>query len=331
MIASEKSGRGAEKHLGRSAFLDEKLTEAMERLMVLGGTPRPALFTRVTSVHGRRVHYLEAGEGETMLLLHGAGGGAANWYRLFPALAQHYHVIAIDLPGFGLSESLAPEAPLGIQVARYLDEALVKSVAWGGAQHIIGTSFGGLTAFRLAQIQPPKSLILIDAAGLWPEAAWGLRFACNRLIQSIPLKQSRAGTLWLLRNVLLANRIDPEHEAALADYIYWSNVRTDRRMLARAYTQFAGLRGQSEVFTDAELRALAHKTLIVWGERDWFLPAREARRSAALAAGATLRIIPNVGHSPNWEAPDILLREILDFVKRDEQEEPARSSRRADQ
>lgn len=331
MIASEKSGRGAEKHPGRSAFLDEKLRAAMWRLMELGGTVRPSLFSRVTSVHGRRVHYLEAGRGETVLLLHGAGGGAANWYRLFPALARQYHVIAIDLPGFGLSESLTPQAPLGSQVARYVDEALKNSEGWTGAHHIIGTSFGGLAAFRLAQLHEPKSLVLIDAAGLWPEAGWGLRISCNPILQSIPFKQTEAGTLWLLRHVLVANRIDPEHEAALADYIYWSNVRTDRRLLARAYTQFAGVRGQFEVFTDSEFRALAQKTLIIWGERDWFLPAPEARRSAALAAGATLRIIPNVGHSPNWEAPDVLLREILDFVKRDDQEEPARSAGRADQ
>lgn len=311
MFVSEKGGRGAEEHLGRSAFIDAKLQGAEKRLLTVGG--QLSVFTSDLNFHGRRIHYITAGEGETVLLLHGAGGGCANWYRIIPELARTHKVVAVDLPGFGLSDSIEPKSPLGRQVAEYLLESLAKSEGW---THVIGTSFGGLTAFRLAQLVEPTSLILIDAAGLFPEAALGLRLVCNRLLQTIPLKQSRAGTRWLLRHVLLSSRIDAEHEDALADYIYWSNLRTDRRKLARAYTQFAGLRGQFEVFTDDEFKKLAHKTLVIWGERDWFLPALPKRQEAILAAGAELRIIPNVGHSPNWEAPDQLLKEIQRFLHR---------------
>ena len=127
-------------------------------------------------------------------MIHGAGGGAANWYHIIPKLAENYRVIAVDLPGFGLSDSIEPRSPLGKQVAQYLIESLGQSIGWAPGIHVIGTSFGGLTAFRLAQLIDVKSLILIDAAGLFPEAALGLRLVCNRLLQQIPLKQSRAGT-----------------------------------------------------------------------------------------------------------------------------------------
>lgn len=309
MIASEKGGRGAERHRGRSAFLDQKVEGAMQRLLALGGTRAQS---RKLSVRGRQVHYLEAGSGEPLLLLHGAGGGAANWYRLIEPLAKSYRVLSLDLPGFGLSDAIHPERPLGQQVAALVAEWL-EAIDVAPA-HIVGTSFGGLVGTRLSQRIGVRSLVLIDAAGLWPDAMLGLRLACNRLIQRIPLKQSRRGTRWLLRNVLISSQLPPEDEAALADYLYWSNVRTDARALARAYTLFAGLRGQAEVLTNAELRDLAPRTLIIWGERDRFLPLTQFRRAAALAAGAQLRIIPAVGHSPNWEAPDLVLAEIQNFI-----------------
>ncbi len=273
-------------------------------------------------VAGTRLHYLEAGRGEVILLLHGAGGGAANWYRLIGPLSAQYHVFAIDLPGFGLSDSITPSVPLGRHVAELIATLLRERDIQ--PRHLIGTSFGGLVAARLAQRIAPRCLILIDPAGLWPDASLGLRLVCNRLMQSIPLKQSRRGVKWLFRHVLVARRPAPADEAALIDYIYWSSLRADRRAMARAYTLFAGLRGQMEVLSPDELRALARHTLILWGEQDRFLPAPEARRAAALAAGAQLRIIPGAGHSPTWEAPAPVLQEISTFLNSwpNGQEEP---------
>lgn len=310
MIASEKGGRGAERYRGRSAFIDRQVAAAMQQLLQLGGVNASG---RTELVDGVRLHYLSAGRGDVMLLLHGAGGGAANWYRLMGALAGRFQVVSVDLPGFGLSDSIEPIRPLGKQIARLiatlLEQLDVKPV------HILGTSLGGLVGARLAQVSTPRTLTLIDSAGLWPDCSLGLRLVCNRVLQSVPLKQTRSGVRWLFRNVLISTRLDATHEDALVDYIYASSVRADRRVMARGYSLFAGLRGQYEVLTAPELNALAARTLILWGEQDRFLPAPQAGRAAALAAGAQLRIIPRAGHSPTWEAPDAVLNEILSFVK----------------
>src|SRR5687768_3370781 len=100
MIASEKGGRGAEKHRGRSAFVDS----AMRRLLELGGVDAQSRFVTVDDV---TLHYLETGSGEPLLMIHGAGGGAANWYRLMAPLSERFRIIAVDLPGFGHSDSIA--------------------------------------------------------------------------------------------------------------------------------------------------------------------------------------------------------------------------------
>jgi pimeloyl-ACP methyl ester carboxylesterase len=311
MIASEKSGRGAEKHRGRSAILDRQVEEAMRRLLALGDAQA---VSRSSSVRGKLLHYLEAGSGPALILLHGAGGGSANWYRLIGPLSRQFRVIAIDLPGFGLSESIEPEAPLGGQVAGIVAEFL----AGLGVTPVdlVATSFGGLVALRLATMVEARSVVLIDSAGLWPEASVGLKLACIPFVQRLGLKQTRRGARWALRHVLITRRLLPDHEAALAEYIFASAARGDPRSMARGYALFGSIRGQSEVLSEAEMRALAPRLSIIWGEKDRFLPAPRARRAAVLAAGVQLRIIPGVGHSPNWEAPDEVLEMILEFLSR---------------
>lgn len=313
MIASEKGGRGAERHSGRSAVYgsDQPVVVAMNRLLELGGVD--ASSQRCT-VDGTTLHYLEAGAGEPLILLHGAGGGAANWYRMMAPLAKRFRVIAVDLPGFGLSDTIEPQAPLGRQVAGLVAK-LLHQIDIAPA-HIAGTSFGGLTAARLAQLTNPQSLVLIDSAGLWPDASFKVKVACNPLFQSLALKQSRGGARWALHHVMIHKRLPAEHEEALIDYIHTTAARTDIRVMGRAYAAFGGWRGQAEVLGKDELADLARRTLILWGEQDRFLPASKLRRDAALAAGVQLRMIPGVGHSPNWEAPEEVLSAMTRFWER---------------
>lgn len=316
MIASEKGGRGAQ-HCGRSAFLDQEVMAAAKRLLELGG----AQVAHHDAVVGTaRLHFITAGSGEPLVLLHGASGGSANWYRLIAPLSSRFRIIAVDLPGFGLSDAVVPAPPLGGQIAKLIHD-LLRQLHLEPAV-IVGTSFGGLVAARLASLSNPHHVILIDAAGLWPDASLHLKVACMPLFQRFALKQTRAGARWTLRHVLTARRLGRDHEEALIEYIHASARRTDVKNLARGYRSFGGWRGQSEVLTAEEVKAIARRTLVIWGENDRFLPAPQARRAAALAAGVQLRIIPDVGHSPNWEAPDRVLELILSFVdgKRDEEE-----------
>ena len=59
------------------------------------------------TVNNIKIRYVEQGEqrSQTLILLHGLGGSVENWQHNIPALSQHFHVIALDLPGFGLSEN----------------------------------------------------------------------------------------------------------------------------------------------------------------------------------------------------------------------------------
>ncbi|HEX6941243.1 MAG TPA: alpha/beta fold hydrolase [Longimicrobiales bacterium] len=285
--------------------------EAMAALLATSGVEAAS---RWSAVSGVRLHHLEAGGGPPLVLLHGAGGGAANWYGIIGLLARRFRIFALDLPGFGLSEPIEPRFELGRQIAEIVD-------TWSrglGVErfHVCGTSFGGLVALRLAQRRSDavRRLAVIDAAGLGPDVSTVVRLAGLRLLGPILLRPSRRGTAWLLRRVLTAGRpLDPAVEPALVEYLFRSAEAGDRAILARAYRLFAGRRGQREVLGDAELAALRMPTLVLWGRRDAFFPPAHAERAAAVIPQATLKWIDAAGHSPNWEAPQEVADALLEF------------------
>lgn len=313
------SGHGAERH-GRLPYEDLEhsnpaLLRAMRTLLELDNVQA---LHRVDLVEGHPIHALELGAGEPLLLVHGASGGGANWYRLMGSLAQNARVLAPDLPGFGLSDAVEPRAPLGGQIAElllaWLDQIDVSTF------QVVGTSFGGLVALRLAQLAPDrvKKIVVIDSAGLGAALPLTLRMACMPGIVNVALKPSRRGIAWQLRQLMTADRrqLPAAHLNALTEFLYESALASNARLLARAFTMFSRLGGQREILSDDELRAFSQELLILWGEQDKFLPPLHGRKAAALVPRAHFGIIPAAGHSPNWEAPDKVLAVLQPFLAR---------------
>ena len=121
-------------------------------------------------VDGRRIHYLDYGNGPPLLLLHGGGAGSAIWFRQIEVLARTRRVIAPDHPVFGLSSQEPYQSPLTGSLLRYLTgfmDALgldrVDAVGLSmGAQAALATALAGTG--RLDR------LVVIDGAGrcCWP-------------------------------------------------------------------------------------------------------------------------------------------------------------------
>lgn len=289
------------------------LVASMERLLAIGGVP---VERRFVPMGDGALHVLEAGKGDPLVLLHGAGGGAANWFSVIEGLTDRFRLLAPDLPGFGLSDPIDPTSPLGDCVAQRLCD-------WLDGEGIdrcglVGTSFGGLVATRMALRLGRRvdALVLIDSVGFGRELPLVVRMAGAPFVGKWLLRPSRWGTRWIFRRLMTSERvrIDPELEGALVDYLAQSSRSSDVALLARAYRRFTSLAGQREVIPDDELRALRCRTLILWGERDRFLPVRHAFRAVTLISGAELRLIPDAGHSPNWEAPGEVVCALRSFL-----------------
>jgi pimeloyl-ACP methyl ester carboxylesterase len=288
----------------------------MGRLLALGDVaPR----RRFTTVGGTTLHSLQAGSGPPLLLLQGAGGGAANWYRLFGGLARFREVHALDLPGFGFSQPIPPQRPLADAVARLVDGWL--STVGIDRCAVVATSFGSLAALRAAQLFPGRTsrLVLLNAVGLGRELPLAVRLAGLPLLGRAGALPSRRGTRWLLRGLLTRPgvRLPREHEAALVEYLYASAAAGDPVWMARVYRLFGGWRGQRDIVSAAQLGALQLPVLVVWGALDPFLPVSHARRAASLIPRSVLRLLPRAGHSPNWECPDEVMRVVTPFLLAD--------------
>lgn len=102
--------------------------------------------------------YLEGGKGQTLLLVHGFGGNKDNWTRLARHLTSNYHVIAVDLPGFGDSfKNMHLDYDLSAQVAR-LNEFVNRLEL--NSFHLAGNSMGGYIAGNYAATFPDSMLSL---------------------------------------------------------------------------------------------------------------------------------------------------------------------------
>jgi pimeloyl-ACP methyl ester carboxylesterase len=127
--------------------------------------------SRTVSVAGVETHYLEAGEGEPLVLIHGGGSGAdaeGNWSGCIPGYASRFRVIAVDMPGFGRSEKPDPATFSYGQTNRNRHMAAFIEAVVGGPAHVIGNSMGGATALGVAIHRPDllRKLVLMGAAGL---------------------------------------------------------------------------------------------------------------------------------------------------------------------
>lgn len=120
---------------------------------------------------GVRTHYLEAGKGPVLVLMHGGGAGAdslGNWQDCFAHFAPHFRVIAPDMIGFGKTDKPSPEAYVYDQPGRnkhladFLDAMGLSNV------HIVGNSMGGATAIGVAITRPElfSKIVLMGSAGL---------------------------------------------------------------------------------------------------------------------------------------------------------------------
>lgn len=115
-------------------------------------------------VDGLDIHYKRLGKGSPVILIHGGHNDWREWQINLPFLAQWFCVYALDLPGFGLSDS---PGPLSFSwMASFLNN-FMRTLEIAGA-HIIGHSLGGMLAIKFALDFPEmvKRVVLVDSAGL---------------------------------------------------------------------------------------------------------------------------------------------------------------------
>ena len=272
--------------------------------------------SRTIDVGADRLSYVELGEGDPVLLLHGLGGNWTAWLETLPSVARTHRVIAVDLPGFGAS---APGSD-GISIPGYA-RTIERFCERLGLEEVVvaGSSLGGWVAAELTLRAPSlvRGLILIDAAGMVPTRAE--RFKAISMMRGAELgaplaprfRQAVASRPRLRKLALKYTIADPVGLAA--DLVYMGLPTAPDPGFSPAFT--AARRSWSDAWCD-QLTEIECPTMIVWGELDALLPLRQGREWARRIRGSEFHVIPDAGHLPMLERPVLVNALIEAFLQR---------------
>lgn len=289
------------------------LAEAEEALLRTAGVP---VERHDLDVKGMRLHFLACGQGEPLVLLHGRGGAAALFTPIFAPLAANHRVLALDLPGWGLSGKppfaghSAHEA-LDLWMSGVL--ALLDALQIPRAD-VLGHSMGGFTALGLGleHADRVRRLVLVDAGGLGGQMrlderiGWWLK--PERLVRWFGPRALE----WSLRRERRGKPITRD-----ARFTFKYQVMTQEGIAEsgpRAFDKWVSLSGVHLDFT-RKLRDLTMPTLLMWGDRDATTPYADALRAARALGPGHLVAFTGCGHSPYEERPTDFSRTLLTWLE----------------
>jgi 4,5:9,10-diseco-3-hydroxy-5,9,17-trioxoandrosta-1(10),2-diene-4-oate hydrolase len=250
--------------------------------------------------NGWQLHFHEAGDraNDTVVLLHGGGPGASAWSnfgRTMHVLAERFHVLAVDQPGFGRSTK---PTDFDKQFFRASADALAELLDQLGIEraHCVGNSLGGGTAVRLALDHPAKAgrLVLMAPGGLGlnvfaPDPTEGIKKLYAFAAPPGPSKEKLADFLRtlvfdgaLITDELVAERFryaaDPESLAAM-------------QAMGRSFLQ-----SPQDAMLWRDAYKLRQRVLLVWGREDRVNPLDGAFAALKLIPRAQLHVFGGCGH-----------------------------------
>ena len=274
-------------------------------------------FTFTMSLHGDEFHYMKAGNGPVLVLIHGILGSRRSWEHLVSLLMRDFTVIAPDLLGHGDSAKPRGDYSLGAHAGRLrdlLDELGVERVT------PVGHSLGGGVAMQFAWLFPERCdrLVLVSSGGLGRDISPILRVPTLPGVEWLLPLVSRP---WLLRNgEALARRLGraglpsgPDVEELWRGYVSLGDAGSRRAFLATIRTVVDP--GGQTVSALERLPALAHiPTLLVWGARDRLIPVAHGRAAQRAIPGSRLEVFEGAGHAPHLTDPARFVALLREFA-----------------
>lgn len=253
------------------------------------------------------MHYIQRGTGRKLLLIHGLGGSGQSWSTIFDNLSEHRTVIAVDLPGHGVTPAEANSGTfIGLvgSVERYIADQGMEGV------DIVGSSMGARIVLELARRGKVGNVVALDPGGFW--RGWERTFfkitigLSGRLLRAIrpllPTLSRHAASRTALLAQLSVRPWALNPQVVATELIGLSNTPTFDALvddLADGPEQ-AGPAAQS-----------TGRIIIGWGRQDRLCLPRQASRAQAAFPSADLHWFESSGHFPAWDMPDETVSVIL--------------------
>jgi pimeloyl-ACP methyl ester carboxylesterase len=275
-------------------------------------------------LHGHRVIYHTAGEGPSVVLIHGMLNSSRHWRDVALRLAERYRVIAPDLIGHGDSATPRGDYSLGAHAAGIRDLLAVLGI---DRATVVGHSLGGGVAMQFFYQFPQRTerLVLVSSGGLGHEVSPLLRTASLPGASLLAAAVAHPGVLTALHATAERLRARGWRRAvylqALVRALRPLEQPGAREAFLHTLRSVIDVKGQRVSATDRLYLLADMPTLIAWGERDNTIPLSHGRAAQQAAPGARFETLPNAAHFPHLEDPSGLAALLTDFI---ETTEPAR-------
>jgi 4,5:9,10-diseco-3-hydroxy-5,9,17-trioxoandrosta-1(10),2-diene-4-oate hydrolase len=277
------------------------------------------LTEHTVTVAGKPMFVAESGTGPAVVMLHGGGPGASgvsNYSRNIDALAENFRVIVPDMPGYGRSaKGVDHDDPFG-----YLADAIrgLLDVLGVDTAHLIGNSYGGAAALRLALDTPDRveRLVLMGPGGIGTTKGLptpGLKSLLSYYGGDGP---SRDKLETFIRTYLVYDGASVPD--ALIDHRYDASI--DPEVVADPpLRRPSGLRTlwRMDLTRDSRLKSLRTPTLVLWGRDDKVNRPSCGPMLLNLMPNAELVMTSHTGHWMQWERAELFNELVTEFLSAD--------------
>ena len=266
------------------------------------------------------VHYKTAGNGnEVLILLHGFGASTFTWHRVLSPLAQNYSVFAYDRTGFGYSSrpvseewgNKNPYSPLS-QVEQLI--TLMDSLGIEEAV-LVGSSAGGITAALTTVYYPErvKALVLVAAAIFQGGPPRWLRPALRiPQVKRLGFLAMRYYYTYFFDEIHKRAWHDPSRRTSEIRDGYAKPLKAEN--WDRALWEYVC--AYEPLNLGNRLNEIERPVLIITGDDDHIVPLRGSKRIADQITHADLVIMPDTGHLPHEENPELFLSIVNTFLQK---------------
>jgi 2-hydroxy-6-oxonona-2,4-dienedioate hydrolase len=253
------------------------------------------------TIYGQRIHYIDAGTGPAVILLHGLGGSTLAWLPNIGPLAAKFRVVVPDQLGFGKSDKPVIAYRIGTYVdflEEFRKQLKIERVA------LVGNSMGGWIAAAYAVSYPDRveRIVLEDAAGFAPPPNFDMKtlYALN--------PSTRAGMKAVVAKVF--------YNPLFSSDLVVDQALTQRLSAGDGYTINSLIESISrgEDFLDGRIKSIKQPTLIIWGRQDGLTPISDGERFHREIPGSTLVVMEECGHVPNIEKAAEFNAAVLKFL-----------------
>ena len=263
---------------------------------------------RLVYSDGVEVTYLDAGSGDPIVMIPGADGMKETFRYQVPALDGRHRIIVADMRA--RHEPEASFDRLADDVAELMDECGVESAV------VLGQSLGGAVALRFATRYPERvrglvisnslTRITLEHLGL---NRTGLIPLARLTIRYLPTAASRAmARLWSRAEVWVFD--DSPGWANVVEYVLWTGSRTVPATVSKGRVDLF-----REVDLRPELRHVRAPTLVVRGDRDFYMPPRWWEEILDLVPSSRSAEVPETGHCSHISMPGTFNQTVLEWIQ----------------